>query len=153
MVTPEERRSNQRDNQEFFSEKLSDVCRYIGFGLIAASFTLLTKGDKQGLKLEAWADFSLMTVALIGCGVIFLDISQLHNGWLNAKDAATNEDGEYKNTPAGLEYKKANLRYFTWKRYAALAGSALLVITLLFNFPSLSKKTETSNSAKTESIC
>jgi len=133
MTTPAERRAEQRENQKYFSGKVSELSRYIGFGLVAAAFSLLSKSTDFTNNLIDGTDTLLIWTALIGCGVVLLDYVQMFSGWRAATNSAENTQGQYIQTKSAKNWRCVQEACFIIKQLAAILGSGLLVYSLLCN--------------------
>ena len=129
-MTPEERRAKQRENQNFFSEKLSDLARYMGFGLAAAAFTLLSSDSTFAKKLAETADALLVLAAAFGCLTVLFDYLQLFCGWRCASIAAENESNEYRMNTQSSRYRTFQFGFFYGKQFLAFAGAVILIVAI-----------------------
>jgi hypothetical protein len=129
-TTPAERRKALRENQNYFSEKLSDLIRYIGFGLVAASFSLLSRSTTFSQSLSDRVDSLLATAALLGCLVIVADAFQLLGGWWSNSLAANNAPAEYKLVGFAKVVRAFQNFLFYAKQVLAAAGCALLIVAI-----------------------
>ncbi|HEX8263350.1 MAG TPA: hypothetical protein VF547_10800 [Allosphingosinicella sp.] len=126
-LSPQERRERYRENQNYFSEKLSEVTRYVGFGLVAFAFSLLSDEMAFAKKLSD-AAVSLVAIAgLCGCLVVLSDFLHLMLGWKSNELAAGNKQGDYAMPPAGKRLRAAQTMFFYLKQGLAAAGSLLLI--------------------------
>ncbi|MFM5914280.1 MAG: hypothetical protein ACKOPR_05985 [Chakrabartia godavariana] len=130
-ITPEERRKRYRDNQDYFSGKISELARYIGFGLVAVSFGLLSSDSLFATSLVAKATMMISWAGLLGCGTIIADYLHLLMGWLRNSQAANNQKGEYKLEGIGKFYGFLQDRVlFYTKQILPLIGSVLILISI-----------------------
>jgi hypothetical protein len=134
-TTPAERRKKLRENQEYFSSKLSDLVRYVGFGLVAASFGLLSKSEPLARTLAPRSVALLEIAALCGCLTILLDGFQLLAGWRSSSLQADNKAGDFQATAGSSRWRHAQEQAFILKVGAALAGSALLIAGIIAFLP------------------
>lgn len=130
-ITPEERRKRYRDNQDYFSGKISELARYIGFGLVAVAFGLLSSDTVFAKALVAQSAVSLSWAGLLGCATILSDYLHLLMGWWSNTQAANNEKGKYKLTGIGRLFRFLQDRVFFYlKQILPLAGISLLLIAI-----------------------
>lgn len=129
-TTPAERRKALRENQNYFSEKLSDLIRYIGFGLVAASFSLLSRSTTFSQQLSDRVDSLLAMAALLGCLVIVADALQLLCGWWSNSLAANNAQAEYKLVGFAKVVRAFQTFLFYTKQVLAAAGCTLLIAAI-----------------------
>lgn len=127
-MTPEERREQQRKNQDYFSEKLSELARNIGFGLAAIAFTLLSSDSTFATSLAEAAGVLVVIAAALGCLTVLCDFLQLFCGWRSASIAAENASGNYEmKTP---KTRKLQFCFFYAKQGLAFTGAVILLIAI-----------------------
>ena len=90
-MTPAKRLENIRKEQDSYSSKVSETSRYIGYGLVAAAFSLLSRATEFSKGMEPFADNLLIWSAICGCVAVSLDYLQMLMGWLAASQAASNK--------------------------------------------------------------
>ncbi len=129
-LQPQERRKKYRENQNYFSEKLSEVTRYIGFGLVAFTFGLLSDETVLANTLSQ-ASASLLAIACL-CGILVIvsDFLHLMLGWKSNELAADNKKGDFKLPPLGRRLRAAQTGFFYFKQGLAAVGSLLLIVAL-----------------------
>lgn len=133
-MEPADRRKNQRENQNFFSEKISELSRYIGFALAALGIALVSDQADLLSRLEPKWQSATLLATLLGCTVIMLDYVQYAFGWFAASNAANNEVGNYEHSKRGKVFRFLQSSAFYLKQFGALIGSILItasVATLL----------------------
>ena len=129
-TTPKERRESQRDNQKYFSEKVSDLARYIGFGLAAAAFTLLSSDSSFAKSLAEAADALLIGAAVLGCLTVLFDYLQLLCGWASASIAAENKSDEYRMNTPSRSFRGFQNAFFYGKQVIAFVGTVTLIAAI-----------------------
>ena len=129
-LTAQQRRAKYRENQNYFSEKLSEVTRYVGFGLVAVAFGLLSQQSELSQKLSDRADNLVAFAGLCGCLVIFGDFLHLMLGWWSNSLAAENEAGGFTLTPRAKHLRRVQTAMFYAKQIAAIAGSLTLILAI-----------------------
>ncbi|MEM1134141.1 MAG: hypothetical protein AAGH53_14515 [Pseudomonadota bacterium] len=129
-MTPEKRRANQRENQNYFSGKISELSRYMGFGLAAAAFSLLSRSTEFSKGLVATVDNLLLLSAIAGCVVVLLDYFQMLCGYLAASQAAENEADEFQPTATGKIFSQFQGFSFYAKQVIAVLGSLLFLAAI-----------------------
>ncbi|NRD88358.1 hypothetical protein C8024_01110 [Sphingopyxis sp. BSNA05] len=120
-MTPEKRLENLRKEQDAYSAKVSETSRYIGYGLVAAAFSLLSRATEFSKGMEAFADNLLVWAAICGCIAVSLDYLQMLMGWLAASQAANNGT-EYKQTKRGKQFQAVLNFSFYSKQVVAISG-------------------------------
>ena len=120
--TLEARKHRLYEFKQDVSAKISDICRFIGLGLIAVFYTIKTGDVSQFGMIK---NVLLYFVAFAGVLAILLDYLQYVNNYLSV-DAALKR-------PA-LRYDRASRSYrmaefaFTWKQRITLAGAVALIV-------------------------
>jgi hypothetical protein len=134
LMEPAERRKNQRENQNFFSDKISELSRYIGFALAALGIAFFLDQADLFSRLDPKWQSATLVATLLGCLVIMLDYVQYAFGWFAASNAANNEAGGYEHSTRGKVFRFLQSSAFYLKQLGALIGSLLItpsVATLL----------------------
>ncbi|WP_206453024.1 hypothetical protein [Aurantimonas marina] len=129
-MEPAERRKNQRANQDYFSEKISDLSRYIGFGLVAAAFSLLSKATEYSKNLSDDTDFLLVLSAICGCIVIVCDYVQMFFGWSSASLAARNFNFGYRMSLGSWVFRIIQIIMFFLKQFFAMSGAVIIIYAI-----------------------
>ncbi|GAA6181887.1 hypothetical protein NBRC116594_33250 [Shimia sp. NS0008-38b] len=129
-MTPAERRQNQRENQNFFSEKISELSRYIGFALAALGLALVS--DKADLfsQLDPKWQSRTIVATLLGCVVVMLDYAQYVFGWFAASNAANNKENDFQHSFLGKFCRAMQASAFYLKQLGALIGALLITISV-----------------------
>jgi hypothetical protein len=93
-----ERYDRVRAEKKNMSGKISDICRFIGFGLLAAFYTIYTDDQRFGALLSdgSWAKFLLISFAFAGAVAIFFDYMQYAAGYRSVKDAIGADNKMYR---------------------------------------------------------
>ncbi len=128
-MTPEKRLENIRKEQDAYSSKVSETSRYIGYGLVAAAFSLLSRATQFSMGMEPFADNLLIWSAICGCVTVSLDYLQMLMGWLAASQAANNKPG-YEPTKSGRTFVKILNVAFYSKQLVAVVGVIFLLIAI-----------------------
>ena len=126
-MTPEDRRKQQRDNQNYFSSKISELTRYMSFGICAVSYAVLSSDSTFATDLKASSMWLLLVTALSGSVAIILDYGQYICGWLAASIAAENKKGEYQRTELGAKLNSVQEVLFVIKQIFVGFGSIILI--------------------------
>lgn len=130
-LTPEARRAKYRENQDYFSGKISELSRYIGFGLVAVAFGLLSSDSVFGKALAAKANVTLSWAGLLGCATILADYLHLLMGWYSNSQAANNAKGKFKLAGIGKVFRFfQDWVFFYLKQILPVAGTILLLIAV-----------------------
>ena len=129
-ITPKERRENQRKNQDYFSEKVGDLSRYIGFGLAAATFTVLSSDSTFAKSIAEAAGKKLVLASALGCLTVLFDYLQLFCGWQSASIAARNHENEYRMNKKSRTFRAFQFFFFYAKQVFAFLGAIILIIAI-----------------------
>ncbi|MDM8010067.1 MAG: hypothetical protein QUV08_03795 [Parasphingorhabdus sp.] len=128
-MTPAKRLENIRKEQDSYSSKVSETSRYIGYGLVAAAFSLLSRATEFSKGMEPFADNLLIWSAICGCVAVSLDYLQMLMGWLAASQAASNKP-DYEPTKLGRTFVKILNVAFYSKQAVAVVGVIFLLIAI-----------------------
>lgn len=131
MKTPEELRAAQRDNQNYFSGKVGELARNIGFGLAAIGFALISTDSKFYTSLPNSLSGIIIFSAAMGCLTVLADYLQYFFGWMAATDAANNETGGYSHSPVGKFWRRCQDFCFYSKQGIAVVGALSLIFALV----------------------
>ncbi len=134
-MTPQKRRKNQRKNQEYFSEKISELCRYIGFGTVAAAFSLFTDDGGFAHEVVRRSDALLGWSAIVACVALLLDYLQMVMGYWSATDAAENQAGDFQRSNLGNLTSRIQRACFLVKQPMAALAGILLVLAIARYLP------------------
>ncbi|WP_438727924.1 hypothetical protein ACR9YC_11895 [Parasphingorhabdus sp. DH2-15] len=130
-LSPRERRAKYRSNQNYFSEETSELVRYIGFGLIAASFGLLSTSTDFSNAVKASSSDTLIWSILFGFATILFDYLQMLFGLWSNTNAAINTSGEYKLRRLGKTIRLFQDTFFYTKQAMVLVGVTLLILSIV----------------------
>lgn len=139
-LTPEQRRAKYRDNQDYFSSKISELARYIGFGLVAVCFSLLSSDAVFAKMLVAKTDNTLVWAGVSGVAAVLADYLHLLFGWWANSQAANNAKGKFKLARSGLVFRFLQDNVFFYLKQAfPLLGVALLLVSVssVIDWPSM----------------
>jgi hypothetical protein len=125
-MTPEERRKTVRLNQDYFSGKISELSRNIGFGLVAVSYALLTSDGIFAKAMIVDAKDKLTLAAFAGCLIVLSDYAQLLFGWWSAGRSANNVAGDYNQTRLSKVLAALQFAAFYIKQILAVWGAWIL---------------------------
>mgnify|MGYP003642675710 FL=1 len=128
-MTPAKRLENIRKEQDSYSSKVSETSRYIGYGLVAAAFSLLSRATEFSKGMEPFADNLLIWSAICGCVAVSLDYLQMLMGWLAASQAANNKP-DYEPTKLGGTFVRILNAAFYSKQAVAVVGVIFLLIAI-----------------------
>lgn len=128
-MTPAKRLENIRKEQDAYSGKVSETSRYIGYGLVAAAFSLLSRATEFSKGMEPFADNLLIWSAICGCVAVSLDYLQMLMGWLAASQAADNKPNHEQTKLGGAFVTVLNVAFYS-KQAVAVIGVIFLLIAI-----------------------
>lgn len=127
-------RSAVLDEKAKCSGRVSELCRYVGFGLTIVCFTLLTSTSPFSVALVNQRKFHLVCSALLGCITILCDIIQYMAGYwfVNAALKEGEKTGTYGYDLDAWTYNTREALYWI-KQICVLLGSLWLVIIMFLS--------------------
>lgn len=130
-MTTDEQRSKVLEEKRHVSSKISDLSRYIGFGLVAVAYAILTSDSASVQKL--YEDRQLLIILSAGFGTlaVIFDYVQFLAGYLAVQTAISNAGGGFKYDDGSLSYKLRTWAFWV-KQVAALAGAVIFAAALAF---------------------
>lgn len=126
----EARRAIIREEKSYLTSRMSESCRYVGFGLLAIFYTIRSAGADNTFAQSLMSDHAAVVflVGAFGAITILLDYLQYFFGQHSAVVALKSHDALYN--PASLSYQGRMFCYAT-KQITVAVGSALLVVLVL----------------------
>ena len=110
-----------REDKAFHSSRISESCRYIGFGLVVFYYGLVTANPPiQGGLVSC--------IGFYGVATLLADYFQYLGGYVTANKALDNPRRNYKKNSIAF---KMQLAMFWVKQVAAIAGSLALATWVL----------------------
>jgi len=131
MTDDEKREARKKvlEQKEKMSSRISDLCRYIGFGLVAVVYTILTSESKVVISIyEHYTDW-LLGIAFLGLLTIIFDYLQYLGGYYSVEKALKNEAGNYQYDDESFWYCLRNSA-FIFKQSTAFIGALILVFVI-----------------------
>lgn len=126
-LDPKELLAARRSSQDYFSGKISDLSRNIGYGLAAISFGLLSSDSSFAVSVAKTVPWLLILVAISACVTVSLDYLQMVSGWSTASLSAKNETGGYHKTAGAKFWDGCQLFCFYAKQVSAVLGAILIL--------------------------
>jgi hypothetical protein len=114
-------RSRAQDDKDFNSEKISELCRYIGFGLLA-SYYAVTLGDPAGTIARRLLEHpALLSMTVVwGSTIVLFDYLQYVFGYWSSQLVLWRDEGGWNaNSPLYVGRQIS----FLVKQGAALCGA------------------------------
>lgn len=123
------RRSAVLEEKRHVSAKISDLTRYIGFGLVAVCYAIVTSESATTQSLYGDQPRLLLLAAGLGSLSIVLDYLQFLGGYFAVNTALKNVDGGFKYNSDSLAYKVRRFCYAA-KQFAAMAGAICFCVAV-----------------------
>ena len=112
------------------TEKISDLSRYVSFGLLAIYYSIITSNSIEAQKLFNSDGHTLMFLALFAAASLFFDYLQFWFGYLNVRRSISmqDRDDEY------IHSWTLSARYISFylKQLFSWLGVILLFFIILF---------------------
>lgn len=118
------------EEKRHVSSKISDLCRYIAFGLVAVVYSLLTSESKFSIDLIASHKYILILSAFFAVVTILLDYLQFFAGYLSVNIALNNSQSHYHYDSKTLSYKTRSV-CFHFKQITVIVGAVLFLYTII----------------------
>jgi hypothetical protein len=117
------------EEKKHVSSKISDLSRYIGFGLVAVVYTILTSDSELVISIYRNYTSWLLGVAVLGIFTIILDYLQFLGGYFNVQNALKNKEGNYSYNNESCSYKLRDIA-FKFKQVTAFLGAFILIYVI-----------------------
>ena len=130
-MNKDQRLQNERANQNYFSGKVSELSRYIAYGLIAVVFGFISTDNTYFSGLSAAHKVDVAISAILAIVSVSIDYLQHFLGYLGATTAANNPKEDYKRPPLGKVLMAVQLVGFYIKQ-ALVAWGVILFLSILF---------------------
>ncbi len=124
-----EARKKVLEQKEKVSARVSDLCRYIGFGLVAVVYAILTSDSKAVISIYEHYTGFLLGVAALGVFTIIFDYLQYLGGYYSVEKALKNEIGNYQYDDKSFWYRLRSSA-FIFKQFTAFIGALILVFVI-----------------------
>lgn len=128
-MSVEEKKVKVLEEKRHVSSKISDLSRYIGFGLVAVAYAILTSDSAPILKLYGERRILVLAAAGLGTLAIIFDYIQFLAGYLAVQKALKNVEGEFKYDDTSVSYKLRSLAFWG-KQLASLSGAVIFSVTV-----------------------
>lgn len=123
-------RDKRHDEKRRMSNRVSDLCRYIGFGVVAVTWTLVTSTSDFATGVTAEYRTWLMLSASGGILTVLFDYLQYLAGYWSANEALSREDNLFDD--ASLAYKSRRILFWA-KQASAIACIVILIVVVIGN--------------------
>lgn len=125
----DDRRNAVLEEKRNVSSKISELSRYIGFGLVAVVYTILTSDSEHVIRIYECYTFLLLLGAALGAATIILDYLQFVGGYLAVDSALKNVNGGYQYNDKSFWYR-VRVVAFWLKQGTAFVGAFTLMIVI-----------------------
>jgi len=125
-----DKREKVLEEKRHVSSKVSDLCRYIGFGVVAVVWTMLTASSEFASGVTANYRIYLLISATAGILTIFFDYLQFLAGYISVNKALDSENSSYDKS--SISYK-SRIFFFWAKQVTTVFGIVILVWVVLSN--------------------
>lgn len=117
------------DHKTHVSGKISDMCRYIGFGVIAVAWMTLNSSADFSVSLASEFQMELTISAIFGILTVAFDYLQFLCGYFSVNDALKSKDNDYDSS--SLPYKFRS--HFFWAKQFTAASAILILLYVVFH--------------------
>ena len=124
------RRATVLEEKRHVSSKISETSRYIGFGLVAVVYAVLTSDSAFMEAIAAEHHSELLIAATLGGLTVVLDYLQFIGGYISVNAALNNVAGDYRYNKKAFFYR-LRVASFWMKQITALAGSIIFCIEIV----------------------
>ena len=119
------------EQKQLVTGKISELCRIIGFALLAIFYTINAGENQFTKRILANGEYKIYIIGAAGVLTILFDYLQYFFGSLSTGEALDNPENGFKYNPGSWHYKM-RVVFFYAKQITALVGSVVLTIMVLF---------------------
>lgn len=130
VTNRESRRKSRLEEKQVVTSRISETCRYIGFGLLALFYTMKTSDGRFAQELVANHSFALYVLGASGAAAVLFDYLQYMAGSVAVERALNREDTAHLYSTEWRSYQ-AREACFWAKQAAALIGVVCLAYLIL----------------------
>ena len=116
------------DQSQHTSNKVSDLCRFVGFGVIAVAWTALNSTSDFATTIASDYRVQLVWSAIFGILTIAFDYLQFLSGYISAQSALASERNSYDK---GSVSYKARRACFKLKQVTVGIGIGILLFVVM----------------------
>ncbi len=128
----ENRRERRLAEKRYVTGRIGETCRFIGFGVVAIFYTILTS-DQEFAKSIVQSDRNILFMTgIFGSLIIFFDYMQYLSGHYAAALALKNKES-YLYGSSWISYR-AKLIFYWLKQIATFVASTLVIYMILSQF-------------------
>lgn len=119
------------NEKKFVTARISDTCRFIGFGLLAAFYAIVSSGQAPVSESNASARIFLWIAGVCGLLTVFLDYLQYVAGFVATNKAILNSKGRYAYDRRWISYKMREFLFMA-KQLTALSGGLAIAVFMIY---------------------
>ena len=108
------------------SSKIGDHTRYLGFGIVALCFAIITTKYDTSSEVYSIPINLILIAAIAGIATIFFDYLHCLTGYLSSLKALKNDSNGYKFNKSWATYRLRNF-FFILKQISAILGVLILI--------------------------
>lgn len=127
---PEDREKEVLEEKSRVTTRISETTRYLGFGLLASFYAMISSGDPFPQKLEASSPTLLRLMALCGALAVSLDYLQYVFARWSVQRALDRTDKPYHYNRKWLSYRAREMCFLT-KQVVVLLGCGLFIFIVI----------------------
>jgi hypothetical protein len=120
------------EEKRFVTGRISETTRYLGFGLLATFYAIISSADAFPRQVEHGWPLALKIMALCGILAIFLDYLQYSFGRIAVQKALDRKDKPFLYNRKWLSYRGRQACFWS-KQAMALAGWAIFILVIASN--------------------
>jgi len=114
------------EEKRFVTNRISETTRYLGFGLLASFYAIISSADAYPRALATAYPLALQTMALAGMLAVVFDYLQYLFGRVAVQNALKRTDNPYAYNKKWFSWRAREVCFWA-KQAMALLGSALLI--------------------------
>lgn len=127
-----DRRRAVLEQKQLVTGKIGEICRFIGFALLAVFYTISSSNNEFSKKISATSDLALYVIGAAGVLTILFDYLQYFFGSIAVNQALANEEDGYKYNSSHFSYRLRGIFYYV-KQAMAFLGSFVLTVLILMS--------------------
>jgi len=132
MTRAEQQRKNLYEEQKNVSSNITNMCRYIGFGIAAAMYSIFSSNSDFAKQLLGCNQDLLILTSVSAIIILFFDYLQFLFGYFSVRIALRNSKDDYSYNNKSIFYS-GRFFFFYAKQLFTLISVILLLYTLLKN--------------------
>jgi hypothetical protein len=125
-----QRKLSVLDDRRYYTSRIGEACRYIGFGLLIVFYTIISGDNGFASEVRDKSPCLLYGVGLFGLLTVLADYFHYVAGQLAAERALARKDKPFRYNTGWTSYGIAK-KLFAAKQWLAAIGAAALVLMVL----------------------